>query len=442
MKVLNEQTSIEIKRLEYILANECLHPNFKDKNGETPSNTNTSIEKDDDNKDVIKVFNAGKEYLVYPGSGTGKPRIFSLSSGITKTFPCNGIEGVDNNSNNNNNNNGGGIPFCIKSDNGVCTEFDLDKVVTSLGELKNNHGEIKPYTKRALRTSNGKLYLKGESRVEDGRKAEFELKYDNDIWYFEDPEKDGGSGWIPFSEYFTTSLHEQNIKPMKNKKSLSDMIEDKLRDVYFYSISEKGKERIKFDLEDKRNILQHLKDLANQNINGDKGFVMSVVRSKGEDKDNEHTVKLGSYPKDSNIDLGFEEKGLSSLLGTQYFSIKNNDGPDERDFEIVKGDIHGNIEFKKEKKDEVKEPINVVTKPVKEEPYEEVMKQKESKGLSSLVDTDNISNDLTKKQKEIVEKLKGQGYLFKRPVEDSEYNKKRVKSAEFVESFNVWEKKK
>ena len=44
--------------------------------------------------------------------------------------------------------------------------------------------------------------------------------------------------------------------------------------------------------------------------------------------------------------------------------------------------------------------------------------------------------------KEIVEKLKGQGYLFKRPVEDSEYNKKRVKSAEFVESFNVWEKKK
>ena len=176
-----------------------------------------------------------------------------------------------------------------------CTEFDLDKVVTSLGELKNKHGEIKPYTKRALRTSNGKLYLKGESRVEDGRKEEFELKYENDIWSFKDPEKDGGSGWIPFSKYFITSLHEQNIKPMKNKKSLSDMIEDKLRDVYFYSISEKGKERIKFDLEDKRNILQHLKDLANQNINGDKGFVMSVVRSKGEDKDNEHTVKLGSF---------------------------------------------------------------------------------------------------------------------------------------------------
>jgi hypothetical protein len=110
--------------------------------------------------------------------------------------------------------------------------------------------------------------------------------------------------------------------------------------------------------------------LANQNISGDKGFVMSVVRAKGEDKDNGHTVKLGSYPKDSNINLGFEEKGLGSLLGTQYFSIKNNDGPDERDFEIVKGDIHGNIEFKKEI--EVEEPINVVTKPVKEEPYEEV----------------------------------------------------------------------
>jgi hypothetical protein len=70
------------------------------------------------------------------------------------------------------------------------------------------------------------------------------------------------------------------------------------------------------------------------------------------------------------------------------------------------------------------------------------MKQKESKGLASLVDTDNVSNDLTKKQKEIVEKLKGQGYLFKRPVEDSEYNTKKVNSAEFVESFHVWEKKK
>ena len=444
MKLLNEQKSIEIKRLEYILANKCIHPNFKDEDGNPPSEIEKYRTSGGTLDDVIKVFNAGTEYIVYPGSGTSEYyRIFSLSTGKTRTYPCNGIEGVNNNSNNNNNNNnGGGIPFCIKSDNGVCTEFDLDKVVTSLGELKNKHGEIKPYTKRALRTSNGKLYLKGESRVEDGRKEEFELKYENDIWSFKDPERDGGSGWIPFSKYFTTSLHEQNIKPMKNKKSLSDMIEDKLRDVYFYSISEKGKERIKFDLEDKRNILQHLKDLANQNINGDKGFVMSVVRSKGEDKDNEHTVKLGSYPKDSNIDLGFEEKGLSSLLGTQYFSIKNNDGPDERDFEIVKGDIHGNIEFKKEKKDEVKEPINVVTKPVKEEPYEEVMKQKESKGLSSLVDTDNISNDLTKKQKEIVEKLKGQGYLFKRPVEDSEYNKKRVKSAEFVESFNVWEKKK
>ena len=335
--------------------------------------------------------------------------------------------------------------LCPRGD-AKCTEYDLDAVASSIPTPKKSDGgnpDSGEFSSTSLTQKNGKIYFRGESRLEDERDIDFELKYENDIWSFKDPEKEGGAGWIPFSEYLTSNtLYEQNIKTMENKKSLSDMIEEKLRDVYFYSVSEKGKERIKFDLEDKRNISQHLKDLANQNISGDKGFVMSVVRAKGEDKDNGHTVKLGSYPKDSNINLGFEEKGLGSLLGTQYFSIKNNDGPDERDFEIVKGDIHGNIEFKKEKEIEVEEPINVVTKPVKEEPYEEVMKQKESKGLASLVDTDNVSNDLTKKQKEIVEKLKGQGYLFKRPIEDSEYNKKKVNSAEFVESFHVWEKKK
>ena len=327
----------------------------------------------------------------------------------------------------------------------TCDKYDLDAVSKSIPTPKKNDGsnpDSGVFSSSSLSQKNDKIYFRGESRLQDERDMDFELKYENNIWSFFDTDQTP-PGWVPFSEYITSNtLYEQNIKTMENKKSLSDSIEEKLRDVYFYSVSEKGKERIKFDLEDKRNILRHLKDLSNQNIGGDKGFVMSVVRSKGEDKDNGHIVKLGSYPKDSNIDLGFEEKGLSSLLGTQYFSIKNNNGPDERDFEIVKGDIHGNIDFKKEKDTKIEEPIDTVTKPVKEEPYEQVMKQKEAKGLASLVDTDNVSDDLTKKQKEIVEKLKGQGYLFKRPLEDSEYNKKKVKSAEFVESFHVWEKKK
>ena len=274
-------------------------------------------------------------------------------------------------------------PVCkkmVNDETAKCTKFDLDKVVTSLGELKNLHGDTKSYTKRALKTSNGKLYLKGgkiyfhgEDRETEGLKVDFELKKENDVWSLLDPKKVGGKGWIPFSDYLTTSLYEQTLKEQKEMKSISDKIEEKLRDIYFYTVSEKGKERVTFDLEDKRNIEQHLKDLYNQNIVGDRGFIMAVVRAKGSDKEDGQLIKLGSFPKDSNIDLGFEEKGLGSLVGTQYFSIKNNDGPDDRDFEIVRGDINKDIEFKKE-------------------------------------------------------------------VEDTNYKQTKVNSSEFTESFNVWKK--
>jgi hypothetical protein len=223
-------------------------------------------------------------------------------------------------------------------------------------------------------------------------------------------------------------------------KSISDQIGSKLRDIFFYTLSDtKGKERVIFTVEDKGDIERHLKDLHNQNIVCDRGFVMAVVRAKGSEKEGGQLIKVGSYPKDSNVNLGFgEEKGLGGLVGTQYFSIKNNDGPDDRDFEIVKGDIYKDIEFKKEV--EVEEPKEMMSQPVKEEPYEEVMKQKELKGLASLVNSDEVGNNFTKKQREILEKLKGQGYLFKRPVEDTNYKQTKVNSSEFTESFNVWKK--
>lgn len=322
----------------------------------------------------------------------------------------------------------------------TCEEYDLSEVVKDFPELKKKDGETVTPKKKMIKVDDGKFYLQGESRVTDGTDKDFELKKESGEWFFYDDEKDGGAGWIKLSEYFTTSLHENKLFEQKDIKSLSDKIKDKLRDIYFYTVSEKGKERVIFDMEDSKNIEQHLKDLYNQNITGDQGFVMAVVRAKGSDKEDGQLIKLGSYPKNSNVDLGFgEEKGLGSLIGTQYFSIKNNDGPDDRDFEIVKGDIHKDIDFSKDV--EVNEPEEVVNQPVKEEPYEEVMKQKESKGLASLLDTNEVGNDFTKKQKEILEKLKSQGYLFKRPVEDSEYNRKKVKSSEFSESFHVWKKK-
>ena len=319
-----------------------------------------------------------------------------------------------------------------------CTKFDLDKVANDIPEIIGKDGGDKDkitLSKKNISSKDGKLYLHGESRETDGKDIKMELKKDGGVWMFEDE----SHGWTKLSEYLKSSLYEQTLKEQREMKSISDKIEEKLRDIYFYTVSEKGKERVIFDLQDKRDIEQHLKDLHSQNIVGDRGFVMAVVRAKGSDKDDGQLIKLGSYPKDSNVNLGFgEEKGLGGLIGTQYFSIKNNDGPDDRDFEIVKGDINKDIEFKKEI--EVEEPKLTVNQPVKEEPYEEVMKQKELKGLASLVSSDEVGNGFTKKQKEILEKLKGQGYLFKRPVEDSNYKKTKVNSSEFTESFHVWKK--
>ena len=77
----------------------------------------------------------------------------------------------------------------------------------------------------------------------------------------------------------------------------------------------------------------------------------------------------------------------------------------------------------------------------KEEPFEQVMKNKERKGLASLMDKGELSNDFTKSQKKIIEKLKREGYLFKQPVDEGGYEMKEVKSKEFTESFKVWKKK-
>lgn len=318
-----------------------------------------------------------------------------------------------------------------------CTKFDLKEVANDMPEIIGKDADKDKVTlsKKNISSKGGKLYLHGESRETDGKDIKMELKKDGGVWMFEDE----SHGWTKLSEYLKSSLYEQTLKEQREMKSISDKIEEKLRDIYFYTVSEKGKERVMFDLQDKKSIEQHLKDLHSQNIVGDRGFVMAVVRAKGSDKEDGQLIKLGSYPKDSNVNLGFgEEKGLGGLVGTQYFSIKNNDGPDDRDFEIVKGDINKDIEFKKEV--EVEEPKEMMSQPVKEEPYEEVMKQKELKGLASLVNSDEVGNNFTKKQREILEKLKGQGYLFKRPVEDTNYKQTKVNSSEFTESFNVWKK--
>ena len=331
---------------------------------------------------------------------------------------------------------------------GKCLVYDLEMIANEISSLPilDKSGRPREFSKSVFGYKNGELYFRGESRSTNGNDVDFKLKKECNgsscEWLFYDDEKEGGEGWINIKDYFTTSLYEQILRPMETKKTISQTIDDKLRDIYFYTVTEKGKEKINFDLEDKKNIERELDELQQQNKGGDKAFIEAVVRSKGMDKNDDLVVKLGSYPSTSNIDLGLKMKGLGSVLGTQYFSVKNNAGPDTRDFTIVPGDIYKNIDFKKEKekKDQTISPQQPIVQS-KEEPYEEVMKLKEKRGLESLVNSNVVTNNLTKKQKELLEKLRGDGYLFKQPVDESGYIKRRVNSKEFTESFNVWKKR-
>tara|TARA_R110001592_G_scaffold124288_1_gene333060 strand:- start:244 stop:1689 length:1446 start_codon:yes stop_codon:yes gene_type:complete len=479
MNIQEQETTIKAKRLQYAIDNNCIgQPGYKDMKvvGGAGNEKITAIGKKSGKKYEFTVYD---KPVIIPNMGEVHGEVKNMDSKVTKYWKCKGMFDISDDTtpppiptpNDDDDDNGGDdnspttnwkSNFCIACTDsegsalstrrgglckpvieggGICTKFKKSDIVNDFPTLKNISGETQSkIPKDSLFSTNGELFLQGESRVTNGENKPFKLKKENGEWYFYDDEKEGGqAGWIKLSEYFTTSLHENKLFEQKEMKSISDKIEEKLRDIYFYTVSEKGKERVMFDLQDKKSIEQHLKDLHSQNIVGDRGFVMAVVRAKGSDKEDGQLIKLGSYPKDSNVNLGFgEEKGLGGLVGTQYFSIKNNDGPDDRDFEIVKGDIYKDIEFKKEV--EVEEPKEMMSQPVKEEPYEEVMKQRELKGLASLVSSDEVGGDFTKKQKEILEKLKGQGYLFKRPVEDSNYKKTKVNSSEFTESFHVWKK--
>lgn len=332
---------------------------------------------------------------------------------------------------------------------GDCTDYDLDLIINDLPSLKDKSGADKGKpSKNNFKVKNGKLYMRGESRVTDGSNLDFELKKQNDVWMFYDEEKEGGAGWIPFEEYFTSSLHEnKNIMIKENMDRLPQMIDDKLREFNFYTVDpKKGKQKISFTDEDREVMKNNFIDMS-EKYPEDIAFIRSVVSCKDiDEKTNEPFVKLGSYRDSSNINLPFSKKvnGLEKVLdgGINYFTIENNPGPDNRDFKILPGDLIKDIEFSEESKEDMGEPMGQPSPQVeKEEPFEEVMKGKEKKGLASLVQTDEVGNDFTKKQKEILEKLKKQGYLFKQPINQEGYEMKKVKSKEFTESFKVWKKK-
>ena len=332
----------------------------------------------------------------------------------------------------------------------TCEKHDYEKIVNDLPTVKNKHGEVQEFKPSVFGTKDGELIMRGESRLTDGKNIDFKIRKENDIWEFYDEEKDGGAGWIKFDEYYTTSTHESTMskKIMKeNMEHIPQMIDDKLREFNFYAIDpKKGKQKISFTDEDRESMKNSFLDMS-EKYPEDIAFIRSVVDCRGiDDKTNQPFVRIGSYRNNSNINLPFknDSKGLGQLLdsGINYFTIENNPTADDRDFKILPGDQIKDVEFSEESRQEMSEPIEQPKPQMKkEEPFEEVMKLKEKKGLASLVDTNEVNNHLSKKQKEIVEKLKKEGYLFKQPVDESGYDMREVKSKEFTESFKVWKKK-
>ena len=231
--------------------------------------------------------------------------------------------------------------------------------------------------------------------------------------------------------------------------SLPKMIDDKLREFNFYSANDKGKMKVVFNDEDREEISRQFDDLIKK-YPEDIAFIRAVVIAKGVDKKTEEpVVRLGSYYNNADIELPFNSQmnGLGKLLdgGVIYFTIVNNEGPDLRDFKIVGGDRIPEVEFNEPEKEEIEldnyKHSHDQEMAEMDEPFEEVMKKKEQKGLSSLLEKGEVTNDLTKKQKEVLENLKKRGFKFKKPPNPSIYKKVKVNSKEFNESINAWKPK-
>jgi hypothetical protein len=270
-------------------------------------------------------------------------------------------------------------------------------------------------------------------------------------WGWIDDEIDENGRWTPFDAYnkLNESIDLSNILSEQEQNSLSEMIDNKLKEFNFYTANEKGKQRVVFTDDDREEISREFDDLIKK-YPEDIAFIRAVVIAKGEDKKTgEPVVRLGSYYNNANIELPFNSQmnGLGKLLdgGIVYFTVLNNEGPDYRDFKIVGGDKIPEVDFNDKEKEEIETDSYVQThnqEMEKEEPFEEVMKEKEKKGLQSLLDGEGLTNELTKRQKEILENLKKKGFKFDKPENADIYERVRINSREFNESINAWRPKK
>jgi len=229
-------------------------------------------------------------------------------------------------------------------------------------------------------------------------------------------------------------LNEQEIKPKMS-------IKDKLGLIKFNN--KKGGE-VEITVDDIDEITKNMKIFTSIGKNPDTSLLKAVISSKG-GKNEEYLIVGGSFPS-SIFDVDFDSDEVLVYDGSNeydYFKVESK-GDNDRDFSLVRVDsdkLKDNDEEESvEKEVEIQKPIQQEP----EQPFEEEMKEKEKKGLASLLDgnVEETSNNFTKRQKKVLEKLKGEGYLLNRPENTEGYTKKKVTSKEFTESFNVWEPKK
>ena len=230
-------------------------------------------------------------------------------------------------------------------------------------------------------------------------------------------------------------LNEQEIKPERSIKDKLDLIKFN---------NKKGGE-VEISVDDIDKIMKDMEIFTSMGNNPDTSLLKSVISSKG-GKNEEYLIVGGSFPS-LIFDVVFDrDEVFGDYDGSSkydYFKVES-EGDNDRDFSLVR------VESDKLKDNDEEESVEKEVKiqePVQQEPekpFEEEMKEKEKKGLASLLDgnVEETSHNFTKRQKKVLEKLKGEGYLLNRPENEEGYVKKKVTSKEFTESFNVWEPKK
>lgn len=223
---------------------------------------------------------------------------------------------------------------------------------------------------------------------------------------------------------------------------------EKFKKIKFYDAKMKP---IEFTSDEEEMVISKVGDVMSDGKYGDNAVVRAAVSVKGGNGKDEPIIKYGSFATDSEIidrDSIFDKDEIVSDGDSvrDYFEIEMSGGPDIDDYNVVRLGVE---DFKSEDETEMdKGKVEKETEPQEpvqqepEQPFEEEMKLKEKKGLATLLDTNEVSNDFTKRQKKVLEKLKGEGYLLKRPENTEGYTKKKVTSKEFTEAFNVWEPKK